>query len=156
LVAPIPLTANAGLGQSVYTANRTASIEDTDALLTQFRFGYQASQRESAISYRHFFEQMKEALVFRLAACLADRLREEGYLLTNLGSDQTAVKLELSSLLKRARATLGFDGDSISLLSGDAGQGMLIDFNKDDPLQTFEVAVWGVRWLLAVLECESA
>ena len=130
------------------------SFEESDSLLGLFREEYRAAQSDDAISYRKFFSKEEGKLIFELAKCLAHRLvDEEAYFLTKLGEDVGAVKVNTSALLNHAESVIDFDGDSISLLSNDRGQGLLIDSNPDDPEQTYEIAVWGDRWPLLALAC---
>ncbi len=92
--------------------------------------------------------------VFKLTDCLADRLSENVYFLTQKGEDCGAVRVNVSALLKHAKLVIGLDGDSLSALSLDGVEGLLIDYNPDDEQQTYEVAVWGDRWPVQALGCD--
>jgi hypothetical protein len=143
------------LGRKI-ESSAIVSIQDSDSLLEIFRLGYRAAQKDGAISYRKFFDSREENLVIHLAECLADRLNsEEAFFLTKLGGDTDAVNVDISALLKRAKAAIAFDGDSISIVSKDKGQGLLIDYNPDDSVQRYEIAVWGDRWPLLIVSCEA-
>src|SRR5450631_3454915 len=134
------------LGEPI-EANALISLPDTDTLLETFRDGYLCATAPGALSYRKFFLPNEEASVFRLAFCLAERLRDEdGFFLTKLSEECGAVHLNVSTLLKHAESVIRFDGDSVSALSKDRQEGLLIDHNPDDPEQAYEVAVWGGRW----------
>jgi hypothetical protein len=94
-------------------------------------------------------------LVLRLATCLADQIpTESAFFLTKLSEYCGAVRLSLSALLKHAALIIQLDGDSLSALSIDHTEGILIDHNPDDREQAYEVAVWGDRWPLMVLACD--
>jgi hypothetical protein len=143
------------LGRAI-ESSAIVSVEDSDSLLDVFRLGYRAAQQGNAISYRKFFSSKDENSVFRLTECLADRLKdEEAFFLSRLGGDTDAINVNLSALLKGARAAIAFDGDSICVVSKDRGQGLLIDYNPDDSIQRYEIAVWGDRWPLLVISCEA-
>jgi hypothetical protein len=66
-----------------------------------------------------------------------------------------AVRTDVTILLRHVSAIIQLDGDSLAALSEDGSQGILIDYNPDDERQTYEVAVWGERWLAVALECQS-
>ena len=142
------------LGEPI-KSNAFVSLHETDTLLATFRQGYRAATDPRAVCYRKFFPQNEEGLVFRLASCMAERLsNEHGFFLTKLSEDCGAVDVSVSKLLKHAASVIRFDGDSVSALSTDRKEGILIDRNPDDPEQTYEVTVWGGRWPLLALECE--
>jgi hypothetical protein len=137
-------------------ADSIASLEDSDSLLEDFRRGYRSAKLEGASSYRRFFTLNERRKVFELATCLANQISGENvFLLITLNGETVAVVVEVSALLKRAEALLGLDGDSISIVSSDRGQLLLIDRNQDDPVQAFEVTAWGDRWPLCILTCDS-
>ena len=75
-------------------------------------------------------------------------------LLTKPSTDCGAVTLDISILLKHTGSLIRFDGDSLSAMSADRTQGLLIDHNPDDYEQTYEAAVWGDRWSLLALACD--
>jgi len=133
-------------------ATALAPLPNSDVLLVTFRNGYQAAQ--SPWAYRRFFLRRDESSVFRLAACLAERLSEDVYFLTKKGANCGAVRVSVAALLKHAKAVISLDGDSVSALSLDGVEGLLIDYNPDDEQQTYEVAVWGDRWPVQALECD--
>jgi hypothetical protein len=60
---------------------------------------------------------------------------------------------DLATLLRHVAAIIRLDGDSLSAMSEDGTQGLLIDYNADDERQTHEVTVWGERWSAAALAC---
>lgn len=65
-----------------------------------------------------------------------------------------AVSVGVSELLLNAKAVIAFEGDSLSVLSEDRSQGILVDHNPDDPIQAYELTVWGETWPLLILACE--
>jgi hypothetical protein len=130
-------------------------LPETDILREAFRAGYQNVVREATVGYRKLFLPSQSSLVFRLATCLADQVStERSFFLTKLSEYCGAVSLNLSVLLKHAASIIKLDGDSLSALSTDQTEGILIDHNPDDPEQAYEVAVWGDRWPLMVLACD--
>ena len=80
-------------------------------------------------------------------------LGERGSLFTKLNTDCGAVVLDILILLRHTGSLIRFDGDTLSAISADQTQGLLIDHNPDDSEQTYEVAVWGHRWSLLALGC---
>jgi hypothetical protein len=127
---------------------------DSDAIMQTLRSRYQSAIQDDSLSYRKFFRADERKVVLQLADCLAGRLRtENGLFLTKLGRDNRAVKLNISILLKHAESVIRFDGDSLSVLSEDRSQGLLIDHNPDDSEQTYEIAVWGESWPILILAC---
>jgi len=137
----------------VTTDLTTISNSKTGAIVSAtLRFGYQTARTGDAVSYRRFFSPNERRIVFRLAASLADRIGDEtGFLLTRLGVDTEAISANLTAVLANAEAVLNLDGDSVSIVSNDRSQGLLIDRNLDDPIQSYEFAVWGNRWSLLML-----
>jgi len=141
------------LGETI-DASALAPLPETDVLVEAFRRGYQ-SIKDGALSYRRFFQQREARCVFEFADCLADKIPEEhGLFLTKLSSDCGAAELNLSTLLRHVGSVIDFDGDSLSVISTDRTQGVLIDRNLEDHDQTYEVAVWGDRWSLLALDCD--
>jgi hypothetical protein len=88
----------------------------------------------------------------RLAAELPT---EAAYLMTKMSDYCGAVSLPLSTLLRHAGAIIRLDGDSLSVISLDHKEGLLIDYNRDDEDQNYEVTIWGNRWPTAVLSCST-
>jgi hypothetical protein len=142
------------LGESV-EAQALQSLSETDGLLRAFREGYQAAIKDR-VSYRRFFLATERASVLRIADCLADQLpKEDAFFLTKLSSDCGAVRVSVSTLLAHTASIIRLDGDSLSALSTDQTQGILVDHNPDDPPQAYEVVVWGDRWSLLGQACDQ-
>lgn len=131
------------------------SVEDSESLFSAFGKGYQSSKGSDAIRYQMSFTFSEKTAIFNLAGCVGKSLiGEEVYFFTRLANDQEAFKVNASTLLERAEAVIDFDRDSLSILSADRLEGLLIGYNEDDPIQTFEVAVWGRGWPLLMLACD--
>jgi hypothetical protein len=142
------------LGESV-DASVLLPPSDTDTIMESLSAGYQSAIRPGAVSYRRFFLPDERSLVLRLADCLAERLSgERVFFVTKLSKDCGAVSLSISALLKHTASIIRLDGDSLSALSEDRKQGVLIDQNPDDPEQAYEVVVWGDHWPLLALACD--
>ena len=143
------------LGELVGTS-ALVSPENTNALMEAFRSGYQSAIKDSAVSYRRFFLPSERSIVLCLADCFADRLpTEEVFFLSKLGKDCVAVCLTISVLLRHTASVIRLDGDSLSALSKDHTQGVLIDHNPDDPEQAYEITAWGDRWPMLILACDQ-
>jgi hypothetical protein len=152
--APSFLASLSELLGAVIGPSALVPLPETDALWDAFRRGYQ-SVKDGSLSYRRFFQQREARLVFEFADCLAEKmLNEHGLFLTKLSSDCGAAELDVSILLRHVGSVIDFDGDSLSVISVDRTQGVLIDHNPDDYNQTYEVAVWGDRWSLLALACD--
>ena len=124
--------------------------------MESFRLGYQTAIRPGEVCYRRFFQPLEQNLVLGLADCLAEKLsNERGFFITKLSEDCGAVSLGLGALLSHAALIIRLDGDSLSVLSEDRKQGILIDQNTGDPEQAYEVVVWGDRWSLLALACNQ-
>lgn len=142
------------LGEPIAT-DRLVPLPESDALLEMFRGSYQDAVNGSPFTYHRFFPQPEGGLVFQFADCLASHLEgAHGFLLTKPAHDCGAVSLDVSILLRHTGAIIRFDGDSLSVLSPDRTQGLLIDHNPDDYAQTYETAVWGDQWSRLALECD--
>jgi hypothetical protein len=132
------------------------SLTETDRILESFRQGYQAAVSEGVVAYRKFFAGGQAQHVFRMAERLAAELpTEAAYLMTKMSDYCGAVSLPLSTLLRHAGAIIRLDGDSLSVISLDHKEGLLIDYNRDDEDQNYEVTIWGNRWPIAVLSCST-
>jgi hypothetical protein len=139
------------LGESV-EMNALMSPPDTDLLMEAFWSNYQKAVKAEALNYRRFFHPDERGLVLRLADSLASRLPKENvFFLTKMRNDRQAVDVNFSALLKHTASIIRFDGDSLTALSKDHKQGVLIDHNPDDQEQAYEVTVWGDCWPLLIL-----
>jgi len=125
-----------------------------DALRDIFRTGYKSVGDSKAISFRRFFRPAEQAVVFQFTTCLSEQLSDDVCLfITKLGSDDIAVRSNPKGLLAYAESVIALDGDSLSLLSADLKEGILVDHNIGDPEREYEIAVWGDRWPLAAMGC---
>ncbi len=140
------------LGEPV-EAGALASLPETDSLLAKFREGYQGAATNG---YRRFFLHNERLLAYRMAGCLGKKLPDErAFFLAKLSEVCGAVSVSASTLLERAEPIIQFDGDSVCALSSDHEQGFLIDHNRDNPDQTFEISVWGERWVPLIRACDQ-
>jgi hypothetical protein len=129
------------------------SFPETDDLFTEFSRGYGSTQ-DLASGYRKTYERAHSDEVFRLCICLATKIAgDEARLLMKQSQVCGAVKMNADEILLNARSVIQLDGDSVSVLSWDRTEGILIDYNPDDVNQTYELAVWGFGWTSALVEC---
>jgi hypothetical protein len=143
------------LGESTEAA-ALQSLPETDLLLQASREGYQVAIQHGAVSYRRFFRATERASVLQVADCLAAQLPTENvFFLSKLSSICGAVRVNASVLLAHTASIIRLDGDSLSAISSDATQGILIDHNPDDPPQAYEVVVWGDRWSPLGFACDQ-
>jgi hypothetical protein len=139
------------LGEPI-EASALTPVSDADTIQEAFRTGYQSAISQGTLSYRRIFPPHKRSTLFSIVDCFAESLpSEEVFLLSKLGKDRPVVKLDISVLLRHAASVIKFDGDSLSALSRDLSQGVLIDHNSDDPHEAYEIVVWGERWPLPLL-----
>jgi hypothetical protein len=130
-------------------------LPETDAALISFRNAYQDAVKQALASLQTFFSAGQEESVLRFSECIATQLpSERAILIMKLSATCGAVRTEMATLLRHVSAIIRLDGDSLSALSEDGTQGLLVDYNADDERQTHEVTVWGERWLAAALACK--
>jgi hypothetical protein len=130
---------------------------EADSALELFQAGYKIAVDSDATSYRKFFRMDEQRAVLRFAKCLSQRIDgERGLFLTKINGGTVVIALNIAALLKNAALIIALDGDSISALSKDCKEGILIDHNEGETDEAFEVAVWGLRWPLLALACDRA
>jgi len=106
--------------------------------------GYKSVDDSKAITFRRFFRPTEHATVFQFTTCLSEQLSDNRCLLiTKLGTDDIAVKGSPKGFLEHAESVIALDGDSLSLLSADLKEGILVDHNIGDPEREYEIAVLG-------------
>lgn len=132
------------------------SLPETDCITRAFTAGYRNVVDHLDLSYRRHFRHDEEESVFDIAERLGRQFAisgERAHLLLNGLSDICgAVELPVATLLGNARALIDLDGDTLSIIAINKSNGLLIDYNKDDLQQQYEIAIWGDRWpLLAIL-----
>jgi hypothetical protein len=153
-VASFLASLSEALGEPIQ-ASALVSVPESDALLEAFRNGYQRAINGEHVGHQVFFRAPEARRVFQLTDCLADQTAgERAFLLAKVRTECGAVVADISTLLRHAASVISFDGDSLCALSMDRTQGLLIDHNPDDIEQTYEVAVWGDRWLPLARACE--
>jgi hypothetical protein len=115
-----------------------------------FMTGYRNAITHSDVSYRKHFRHDAEQSVFEIAERLKRQFAFSGerayLLLTGLSEICGAVELPVATLLGNARAVIDLDGDTLSIIAKNKNNGLLIDYNKDDLQQQFEIVIWGDRW----------
>ena len=147
--------ATEALGETV-PLDALISLPDTDRIVESFRRGYRAAVSENVIACRKFFAAGQDEHVARMADRLGEQLSDEpAYLVTRKSEDCGAIRLRLGAALRHAIAIIRLDGDSLSALSLDETEGLLIDHNSDDESDNYEVTVWGDRWAIAALSCTT-
>jgi hypothetical protein len=131
------------------------SLPETDALFQASLDKYQAAIRNGTNHYRRLFLESERPEVLRIADCLADHLGiENAFLLTKLSRYCGAINVSLASILRHTASIIRLDGDSLSAISSDRTQGILIDHNPDNHSEAYEFVVWGDRWLPRALACD--
>jgi hypothetical protein len=108
-----------------------------------------------------FLAELSEALGESTEAAALQSLPETDLLLQasregyQVAIQHGAVRVNASVLLAHTASIIRLDGDSLSAISSDATQGILIDHNPDDPPQAYEVVVWGDRWSPLGFACDQ-
>jgi hypothetical protein len=144
---------SSALGETI-GADALASLPETDALREKFREAYTSAVRGNAIRFRRFFKREERTAVFRMIDCFADKITDDEILFLTKESEICGAVLMTGGMLKHAEGLLDFDGDSVSILSNSHGQGFLIDFNPDEPIDVYEVTAWGDSWSLMMESCD--
>jgi hypothetical protein len=152
---PLFLTSlSEALGETVVESALVPPL-DADAVVEAYRNGYQSVAKRDAVTYRRHFLRSERSVVFRAADSFGKKLStEDVFFISKLGADHGVVKLNISVLLKHAESIIQLDGDSLSALSIDHSQGVLIDHNRDECEEAYEIAAWGNRWPLLMLACD--
>jgi hypothetical protein len=148
----------AALGEALGTnvsPESLLSLPQTDVIVESFKVGYRRALESHAISFRKSFSQRQAQSFLKLIDCFSGQLTKEEVVvfLTKLSDVCGAVLVSAPTLLGHAEAVINFDGDSLSALSRDQQQGVLVDFNPDDIEHFYEVTVWGDRWAMLILDC---
>src|ERR1035437_1715610 len=60
---------------------------------------------------------------------------------------QPCVRITVSEVLQRTKSVLEFDRDTLLLSSVDGRCGFMLDWNPDDVEWTYELAIWGAKWV---------
>jgi hypothetical protein len=145
----------AGLSRAVASTIRPEQLLDlasTDEVRADLKSGYAAAV--SGAATRLFFSRKQSLAALGIPALLAQPLADERVLLWLKQSDVCgAAILTAGQVLRACEAIRVFDGDTVSMLSEDGTQGFIFDKNEDDDTDTFEVALWGSRWLEAAVTC---
>jgi hypothetical protein len=61
---------------------------------------------------------------------------------------EPCIRVTVGDVLGRTKAMLDLDRDTIAIASVDRECGFMLDFNPDDPEWTFELTIWGARWVV--------
>lgn len=138
---------SAAIGQEV-GADRLLSLPESDKFSEAHHAGYRQAVENGENSYRRFFRREEAQSVDQLANCLAEHFTEEVFLLTKQSEDCGAVIVDLATLLRHAKRVIRPDGDSLMAISKDRVDGLLLDFNPDDPEQTSRLPCGGRGGLL--------
>lgn len=147
--------ATEALGETV-PLDALMSLPDTDRIVESFQRGYRAARGGNIVAYYKFFAAGQDERVSRMADRLGQQLSDEpAYLVTKKSEDCGAIRLRLGPVLRHAISIIRLDGDSLSALSLDETEGLLIDQNPDDESHNYEVTVWGDRWASMALTCTA-
>ena len=145
----------AGLSRAVGSTIRPQQLLDlasTDEVSADLKSGYAATV--SGVATRLLFSRQQSLAALEIPALLAQPLADERVLLWLKQSAVCgAAMLTAGQVLRACEAIRVFDGDTVSMLSEDGTQGFIFDKNEDDDTETFEVALWGSRWLEAAATC---
>ena len=150
----------AGLSDSIGQQMHRRDLEDlemTDHLRSELEQSHQGAVARSVDSFRRIFPAEESPTVFGFLSCLGHQLgAEQGYYLCKQSEYCGAARVDLERSLLRSEQLLGFDGDSLALLSLDEQNGLCLDFRADDPVEQYALTVWGQRFLGVVNGCLKA
>jgi hypothetical protein len=143
------------LGYQV-AAEQLLNLDQTDSVRASLSAGYHLALQQREPAFRKFFSETGVSQFFSIVDCLAKELGNEGAVLHMKKSKYCgAVSSTAETLLSHAKQLIRWDGDSLNALSTDGTQGIILDWNQDDPTEYFEIAIWGDRWSLTALFCDS-
>ena len=137
---------------SPITPKQLLDLAQTDSVRNLLSEGYRTVLENRQPSFRKFFSRDQESHLLYLIDCLAVRLGSEKVILHVKNSDICgAILSEAEIVLSHPREIIDLDGDSLSILSVDKQQGIILDFNPDESEERYELAIWGDRWSLAII-----
>jgi hypothetical protein len=140
---------SSAFGSTVH-AEQLLELAVTDQVRASLSLGYARAVSGEANARRAFFSRGESHAALQIPKALTSLLGEERVLLwLKRSADCGAVSLVAGQVLRACEAIRAFDGDAVSMLSADQTQGFIFDKNDDDVAETFEVSVWGSRWLEA-------
>jgi hypothetical protein len=134
--------------------DKLLDLNATDQVRADLSTGYALALSARVPAKRIFFNRDESLTALQIPELLAKSLPEENALLwLKQSSDCGAIFLTAEQVLRACEMILLFDGDTVSLLSEDHTQGFIFDKNDDDATETFEISIWGSRWLAAATAC---
>jgi hypothetical protein len=127
-------------------------VTQTDLVRARLNEGYRAALENRMPSFRKFFSKDQQSHFIHAVDCLCVAIGSEKVILHIKNSEFCgAILSEALALLKRSKEIIELDGDSLSILSADHQQGLILDRNRDEIYEHYELVVWGDRWPLAML-----
>ena len=146
-----------GLSQAVGSTIRPdqlLNLDVTDQVRASLNTGYASALSGQATATRVFFSRDESLTALRFPELMAKPLAEERVLLwLKQSAECGAVILIAGQVLRASELIRALDGDAVSMLSEDRTQGFIFDKNDSDATETFEISVWGSRWLAAASDC---
>jgi len=129
------------------TSENLLDLAQTDLVRARLKEGYSAVLQNHTPSFRKFFRKDQRSYLLYMVDCLAVAIGSEQAILHIKNSDFCgAIRSEASAFLNCSEKLLLLDGDSLSILSADYQQGLILDINPDEIDEHYELTVWGDRW----------
>jgi hypothetical protein len=130
------------------------SLSETDRLLGLHKAAYKAALSGGPKSVRRFLSTGEAEKVNIFMRCFQMAVDETSVYYTPKQSEFIgALEVHFSTLPSVVKDLLEFDGDSLQLTGKDETNGLLIDWNKGEQIDHFELVVWGERWFEAAEAC---
>jgi hypothetical protein len=129
-------------------------LAQTDLIRSSISNGYGSVLHHREPSFRRFFSQRETEQLSSFLACCANTLKQQDAILHTKNSEFCgAISHAADVFVNRFQEVIQLDGDSLSVLSKDGTQGLVVDFNADELMEHYEVVVWGDRWPIMILSC---
>ena len=123
------------------------SLLERDLLIEQHKIHYKGAVEGGGNTFRRFAMGSEKAKIAAFLRCFGATVRDKVVLYTPKPSEYCgAFLVPLGPVLQRFEELLALDGDVLEIASQDQTNGLVLDWNPGDPLETFELVVWGKEW----------
>lgn len=133
------------LGKSV-PADRLLPIDRSIALLERFSRDLFERGVLNPTALKRSYTRAQMDTAFLHLEKIGSSIREIAALITAIGGVAAAIEIEMHTVLPRAVDYLDMEQESIAFYANDQRQGLVFDWNPDDPERTADLIVWGDRW----------
>lgn len=139
------------LGSEV-TSTDVLDLDASDDIFRSSAEPYRALVEGRSIGFRRFFSYLEEkALIEKVNSWALHSFDQMVAMQLKPASDLGGILLPMNAALRHFHKLLQLDGDTFRIHALTGFDGLMIDWNPDEPEETFEVAVWGEHWPLRLL-----